>query len=289
MPSKHWLYFVITLCLLVFIPGCRGASSIRLEPHAGPLAVSAGVNSNGEFVLESSFSQLLVGTDFLGVDLVVGFEKTLNEAKNKDNYLFVVWKDELGDVWRDKYNIGEQFIINFGQEHWVRQIHTDKNCNVIVAVESHRISGSNVGVYRPTFKEIEKLPNLWNRASYNDITIPTGSDPKVYFVTVDSNDEWRWGFSWSAVDSNTLQEILEPFSLELFVNGEKLSDSQVLVYEDTTSKGWPCVRWVTKLSNWPPGGRVELEVRYRLTERIHDGQYSFTPGLYRQVIVVLSE
>jgi hypothetical protein len=288
MLSRRCLYFGAILCLLVFTSSCGGTSYVSFEPHAGPITVSASVNSNGEFVLGGSYSRRLIGTSFLGADLVVGFEKTLNEAKNKSNYLFVVWEDELGDVWRDKYNIGEQFTVNFGEEHWVRQIHEDNNGNVIVSVEIHRISGRNARASRPTLQEIEKLPNLWNKAGYSDITSPTGSDPKSYFVTIDSDTEWRWGFSWSAVDRNTLQEILAPFSLELFVNGEKLSDSQILTYEDTTSKGWPCVRWVTKLSNWPDGGRVELEVRYRLTERIHDGQYSFSPGLYRQVIVVMS-
>jgi len=289
MLLRRYLYCGAILCLLVFTPSCGETGYVALEPHAGPITVSASVNSNGEFVLGGSYSHCLIGTDFLGVDLVVGFEKTLNEAKNKSNYLFVVWEDELGDVWRDKYNIGEQFTVNFEREQWVRQIHTDKNGNVIVSVDSHRISGSNVRASRPTSQEVGKLPNLWNKAGYSDITAPTGSDPKSYFVTINSNEEWRWGFSWSAVDRNTLQEILEPFSIELFVNGEKLSDSQILTYEDTTSKGWPCVRWVTKLSNWPDGGRVELEVRYRLEERIYDGQYSFSPGLYRQVIVVVSQ
>ena len=213
MSSKQQLWFIIS-CLLMYALSC-GTGYMGPEVHSGPISVSATVNTDGEFALGGSFSKRLVGTDFIGVDWVIGFEKTFNEAVDESYHLFIVWEDDLGDVWRDEYDIGQPFEVAFDQQSWVRKIRNDNNGNIIVAVESLRVSGRHVKASRPTFREIERLPNLWNKAGYRDITTPTGSESKSYFVTVNSNDEWRWGFSWHASDLHTLREILKPFSMEL--------------------------------------------------------------------------
>lgn len=292
MFSRRFPLHLLFLAILLSTSCCSNTAYYTgVEGHAGPVAVSATVNSQGKLVFGGSFSQTLVGTDFLGIDWIAGFETTLLESEGKQNYLFIIWEDEFGDVWRDQYRIGEPFTVEFGREHWVRKIEQDDNGNVVVAVEIKGIAtgGSSpreVTVSKPTFQDLESLPNLWNLAGYRDLNVPNNPDTESYYVTVRSTDKWRWGFSWHAIDSSTLQEILKPFSVEFFVNGEKLSNAQILTYNDTDPNGWVCKRWATMLSNWPPNGRIELEVRYRLTESIHDGKEIFAPGLYRQVIIV---
>lgn len=145
------------------------------------------------------------------------------------------------------------------------------------------LSPYSVTVFRPTQQDLQSANNLWRLAAYRDLREP---GTQTYNVTVRSTDEWRWGFSWCAMDSDTLQGIRSPLSIEFSIDGRQLSNVHILEYDDTTSDGWTCHRWSTILTNWPPNRRVELEVSYGLTESIYDGRASYPSGEYHQVITV---
>jgi hypothetical protein len=130
---------------------------------------------------------------------------------------------------------------------------------------------------------VESTDNLWNLAVYRDLTQPATN---TYEVTVRSNDRWRWGFSWCAIDDTTLEQILSPLSIQFLIDGDEISSSKFLSYYDTNSSGWACLRWVTILTGWRPDETVELEVRYNLSDSINDGKETYAKGEYRHIIIV---
>lgn len=206
-------------------------------------------------------------------------------------------------AWQEfQVDIDGQLIIQLGDDT------TSNDINVVVAgdlsgevppypyTNVHRISSVlspySVRVLRPTRKDLQDTRNLWDLITYRDLKQP---GTQTYNVALSSTDTWRWGFSWCAVNASTLQEILRPMSVKFFIDGVELSDirtndslpgAQIASYGDIASNGWVCQNWLTVLSDWPPNGSVELEIRYRLTESIFDGNENYPPGEYQQVIIV---
>ena len=136
-------------------------------------------------------------------------------------------------------------------------------------------------IYRPTQADAESMQNLW-KDRYKDLLAP---GTQTYDVAVRPSDVWRWGFSWHAKDTATLREILKPLSVELLVNGVLVPDALVLIHDDAApDHGWWGHRWVMGITDWPSGQKVVLEVRYRLVQRVYDGQNYIEPGEYRQII-----
>ena len=112
---------------------------------------------------------------------------------------------------------------------------------------------------------------------------------RTYDVSVRSGDVWRWGFSWHAIDSATLREILRPLTLGFYINGVRVPDDRIVAYDDIGADGWVAQRWVMGITDWPAHQRFELEVRYGLSAGIFDGRDNFAPGQYRQMIYVSVE
>jgi serine/threonine protein kinase len=133
-------------------------------------------------------------------------------------------------------------------------------------------------ISRPTMNESNTLTNLWSLFPYRNPTKPV---TLRYQAAVEPGKSYRWGAVWCAVDAETLVEILAPLTMELWVNGEKLSEEQIEII--TSSR---CRRWVTKLSDWIPGSLSTLELRYFLSKTIFDGEEYTEGGNYRLIIDV---
>ena len=112
-------------------------TTVNTGPYieAGPVAVSVTINSDGSTVLSGSYSQRIIGIGPVGVGWTVGFEKVISEAKQYAHTLFILWEDSSGRIWKEQYDIGAEFTVNFNAQDRVRQIKSDGNGNVIVAVE----------------------------------------------------------------------------------------------------------------------------------------------------------
>jgi hypothetical protein len=136
-------------------------------------------------------------------------------------------------------------------------------------------------VSQPAQNEINGLTNLWGLFTYKNLTKPGTAS---YQAVVKPNENYRWGAVWCAVDAETLVNILAPLTMELWINGEKLAEDQILEYETRT--GNHCRRWVTKLADWRPGSRSTLELRYSLSKTIYDGEEYTEAGSYRMIIEV---
>jgi eukaryotic-like serine/threonine-protein kinase len=139
-------------------------------------------------------------------------------------------------------------------------------------------------ISRPLESELSGLKNIWGLIEYENLQRP---GTITYQVPVAAAESYRWGAVWCAADAGTLVKILAPLSMELRIDGEKLTQEQYLEYE--TQSGWPCRRWVVKLSKWSPGSQVLLELNYVLSERIYDGQDYYEAGNYQMILEVKVE
>jgi len=139
----------------------------------------------------------------------------------------------------------------------------------------------NLTVIGPFTEDEFAVESIWTLAQFVDLKEP---GLQTYHTAVSPDSQWRWGFSWCTVTKEQLSQISSG-AFEFRVDGIPL-DAQVTEYGETLSNGWECKKWVTLLTNWPPGEQVELEIRYTLQNAFFDGQETFPPGLYRQVIVV---
>ena len=136
--------------------------------------------------------------------------------------------------------------------------------------------------HRPTLQEYKETANIWDLFKHKDLTKP---NTLVYEVSINSNNKYRWGSVWCGKDRDTLAEILQPLSMELWVDGSLLPDENILQF-DEVENGWYCHRWSTILSDWKSGSVVELELKYSLTKRIYDGKIYVEKGNYQLVIEV---
>jgi hypothetical protein len=135
---------ILAILMLVFSAiACGSSNGVELytgpEIKAGSISISVTGNLSGEVVLSSQYSHSLIGTDDLGINWVVGFSKTLKKAESTSYYLYVLWESASGSIYRDTYEVGEPFKVKFQKTEWVRELNTDNNGNVIVAVERNKI------------------------------------------------------------------------------------------------------------------------------------------------------
>jgi hypothetical protein len=110
-----------------------------------------------------------------------------------------------------------------------------------------------------------------------------------YDVIIDSSEQWRWGFSWCAINDAVITEILQPLRLEFHIDGVPLRSPHIFEYDDTSTSGWTCRRWQVLLKTWPENKQVVLTINYTLNESIYDGLTRYPAGTYQQVMNVLFE
>lgn len=118
----------------LFLAAC-GTVYTGVEGNAGPVNISIVLNSNKEFVLDTSISVPLVGNEYLGANWVIGYETVLGKAQSSDYKLFIVWEDETGSVWVNEYDVQQKFKVTFTNNQVVRKIEGAGNGSVVVSVD----------------------------------------------------------------------------------------------------------------------------------------------------------
>ncbi len=137
---------IISLLATSLLTSCGGKTTYNTGPsyEYGPVSISATVNNDGEIQLSGKLSSAPYPLVYKGVYLGsvswdVGFETTWNQAKEKQNALFVLFEDN-GNIVQQEYDIGKPFEIDFANDQWVRKIKSDGNGNVVVFVEKRVVS-----------------------------------------------------------------------------------------------------------------------------------------------------
>lgn len=128
-------YCFIGIALL--LTSCGTNTTVSTGPFAdlGPVNVSATVDNNGVVTLSGAYQQTLIGDEILGAGWQVGFQTTLNQAKQKKYTLFILYTDSQDNVHRREYDISRPFEVDFTNEQWVQKIVHDGNGNIIVYVQ----------------------------------------------------------------------------------------------------------------------------------------------------------
>ena len=136
---------------------------------------------------------------------------------------------------------------------------------------------------RPGAAEWDETPSVWGRIEFRDRQRP---GTEVYSLTVNPREPLRWSFSWCAINSTLLDEILAPLNVAMGVDGTPLPSEFVLEHEVVESSGWVCRYWSTLMNDWRSGETVELAIEYTIVDDIFDGVDTYFRGDYSQVIFV---
>lgn len=161
---------VIGIAFALLLTSCQSQTktfsgpSVELDVKGAAVTVSAHVNNDGEIVLSGTYSQTLVYTEVLNVTWDVGFETTLNEAATRQNTLFILYKDDNGQIIQQEYAINQPFEINFSNEQWVRKIQNDGNGNIVVFVE-----------YKVAQTDLVQAPASSNNSASNNVSSCPGA------------------------------------------------------------------------------------------------------------------
>jgi|GEM_PF-1861700 len=265
---------VVSFVLILVTSACSQSSNdteyyTGPQVVAGPVSISVVGNSNGEVILSSEYSYGLIGTDMLGVNWIVGFEKTLKKAEHTSYYLYILWESASGSVYGDSYKIGEPFNVKFQRNDWVREIKTDQNGNVIVAVERNKI----VEYYDTNTSSTNSLTE---QSIQTSTSVPQPTQPKIPTVTrvasVDVPPEHQTNcmdapssrlrvgdrayVSYDPPESNHVR--VKPYNGAGILGKMPPGETMVILDGPICASGW--VWWLvhseqqTELSGWTPEG-----------------------------------
>lgn len=150
------------LCLIcLFISGC-GSTTVPNRPTLIPDNPSApdnpsskkdfvpslelGVNEAGDFFVKGEVAfPVKEIKKIVGIDWVLGFETTIREARDTQNYLYIVWENEDIELIVNQYDIGQPFDIRFSERDWVRKISHSGDGNLVVFVEKDVLIAETYG------------------------------------------------------------------------------------------------------------------------------------------------
>lgn len=173
---------ILTILLSVLMSGC-GTTKVSTGPSIGigPVEVGLHLNSDGELELESNLSIPIVGSADLGAGISwdIAFSTVLNEYKDKENYLIVLWEDTDGSIIEQDFLIGQPFVVNFEYDQWVRKIQRIDNGSIVVFVEKQQLiqeeaQGGNIPSsgdsteYTETFYDLPEDGEVLNRFCADD-------------------------------------------------------------------------------------------------------------------------
>lgn len=155
---QKWILLCLT-CL--FISSCGNATALDSPtiPPNNPRepdkpssrkklapTIELGVNEGGDFFVKGEIAYPIKEfKNIAGVYWVAGFETILKEARNTQNYLYIVWENEDTDLIVNQYDIGQPFDIRFSEREWVRKISHSGDGNLVVFVEKDVLIAETYG------------------------------------------------------------------------------------------------------------------------------------------------
>jgi hypothetical protein len=131
---KHAMRGLFLISILVTLVGCQPKARVFVRVLFGPLRFELKVNSSGQIISEMILRKE-VAISLGPVGLQAGIDGTLEASNGRPNHLFIVWKDEAGNVRRHEYEIGQEFDVEFENPTLIRRISGRNNCIVLVLDE----------------------------------------------------------------------------------------------------------------------------------------------------------
>jgi hypothetical protein len=135
----------------------------------------------------------------------------------------------------------------------------------------------------PSDADLKNLKSIWTLTRFVDLPGPESMD---HVVTVTRSSTWLWDLYFCAVAENFLG-FMTSVKVEFRVEVQLLKETENLrIYDSPGAGGWVCRNWVTKLSDWPVGMSVNLEIHYSFLRPVFDGNTRYPAGEYYQQISV---
>lgn len=202
MKFKSLVMWIVSALLLV---SCQTETETETTTFTGfsvdvanAITISAQLNDKGEI----SVSGVVSTPTSLGfVTWDVGFETVLNKAKTQQYTLFILYKDEGGQIIQNEYAINQPFKINFSKEQWVKDIDSDGNGNLIVSVELRVAqSGSTQPFVQAPTKESLPVPGpaatldpvTPNSESCTEVTVTMTDTPMGEVLHIQQCSNWSY-------------------------------------------------------------------------------------------------
>jgi len=137
-------------------------------------------------------------------------------------------------------------------------------------------------------KELDDILSIWIAYGLN-AEIESGIYNKSYKIPILSSDRYHLPFNWCATNKTLLSDNLDEMSVEYLIDGEKISDSLIGLFEykvKDKNVNWECRKWSTTLSDWKPGSEVELAINVVFNKDLFDGKSNYSKGTYTLGLIV---
>ncbi len=249
MKNLRVVIYVLFVAVLAACGGTTGYTGPSVN-IANVVEVELHLNTRGEFVLTGEASIPITPIELMPLGVFnwdIGFETVFNEAKQTQNYLYLIWEDDSGELYRESYNLGQPFQINFEHESWVRRITNTSDGDIIVEIEKQLMPG-----YEPnstSYSEPPLAPIIQTSSgptSYPTMEISCPGAPPIRVevgnlvrVTTTDGDNLRLRSS-PEVANNILQRV--PAGLELRIIGGPVCSDNFSYWEvkipGTSQTGW---------------------------------------------------
>ncbi|MFQ5946452.1 MAG: hypothetical protein ACE5NC_09440, partial [Anaerolineae bacterium] len=122
------------------------------------------------------------------------------------------------------------------------------------------------------------VPWLENLAPESYETNSQAGETYLYTIVMEESTDAMWVYGWCAVSQETLEENWQYIGLEFFLNGENVSLTRFVRFEESFGD-LACRLHYVLLSDWPPADHfVETEVTF--TQEIDDGLDVYPAGTH---------
>ena len=162
VSRKRLIIFPLLLIFMAGLSACEDKNDTTFGSgpylNAGPVSIALISDSDGNIVLSSTYSQKIIGINYIGAGWQVGFEHVLYKAKRENYSLFIVWEDYDGNSWEKQYKIGKPFKVTFTDKELIKTIESDNNGNIIIVVKSRM----NAPGYNDLREDIRRLIERWD-------------------------------------------------------------------------------------------------------------------------------
>lgn len=138
---------------------------------------------------------------------------------------------------------------------------------------------------RPSFRppspeEQNALPTVWDYVNFRDIQSP---DTENYDLIVYADESIRLSWAWCANNRDELYTILQPLTVQFFMDNSSINSSKFTVYEAQVDSS-QCQIWNTVIDNWNGLRATQAEIRYQLETNISESGNIYHKGTYQHIL-----
>lgn len=174
------ILFPLIIVLMSLLTGCARViadSEVYVSAGITPVEVVVSLDEHGKISVSGGLSkdtELTIAS--LGpIELSVGIQKTLDLTKENPFTLFILWKNEKGEIRRSEYKIGEAFYVTFKNGEMIEELQGDNNSIILVIRTPEAVQPNN----EPEIIYITSEPQIVEVTSKPVFVMITPTPPKA--------------------------------------------------------------------------------------------------------------